>query len=195
MVCTAQWKWWGQGFAIPSNGKKNVFWLTPKKILSFKSENLFFANPPKTAQSALSFSKLVFKHIATFLPTKSHFQNMQGTLLTIYFLPQNFPIPPPPWLTNVGPGPPFADATATGIHWQCPFSKLGAHFWLLYDGKARVSFWTSDHEVINNFMLSPGGTQIWVGQGCAARASKPIPIFKGDFGQKGYPFLRIFLQK
>ena len=42
----------------------------------------------------------------------------------------------------------------------------------------------------------PGGdTQIWVGQGCAARASKPIPIFKGDFGQKGYPYLRIFLQK
>ena len=41
----------------------------------------------------------------------------------------------------------------------------------------------------------PGGTQIWVGQGCAARASKPIPIFKGDFGQKGYPCLRIFLQK
>ena len=40
-----------------------------------------------------------------------------------------------------------------------------------------------------------GGTQIWVGQGCAARASKPVPIFKGDFGQKGYPFLRIFLQK
>ena len=40
-----------------------------------------------------------------------------------------------------------------------------------------------------------GGTQIWVGQGCAARASKPIPIFKGDFGQNGYPFLRIFLQK
>ena len=42
---------------------------------------------------------------------------------------------------------------------------------------------------------SRGGTQIWVGQGCAARASKPIPIFKGDFGQKGYPFLRIFFQK
>ena len=40
-----------------------------------------------------------------------------------------------------------------------------------------------------------GGTQISVGQGCAARASKPIPIFKGDIGQKGYPFLRIFLQK
>ena len=32
-------------------------------------------------------------------------------------------------------------------------------------------------------------------RGCAAQASKPIPVFKGDFGQKGYPFLRIFLQK
>ena len=40
-----------------------------------------------------------------------------------------------------------------------------------------------------------GGTQIWVGQGCAARASKPLPIFKGDFGRNGYPFLRIFLEK
>ena len=42
--------------------------------------------------------------------------------------------------------------------------------------------------------MVPGGTQIWVGQGCAAQASKPIPIFKGDFGQKGYPFLRIFVK-
>ena len=23
----------------------------------------------------------------------------------------------------------------------------------------------------------------------------PLPIFKGDFGRKGYPFLRIFLEK
>ena len=28
--------------------------------------------------------------------------------------------------------------------------------------------------------------------GVCARASKPLPIFKGDFGRKGYPFLRIF---
>ena len=25
----------------------------------------------------------------------------------------------------------------------------------------------------------PGDTQIWFGRGCAAQASKPIPIFKG----------------
>ena len=48
---------------------------------------------------------------------------------------------------------------------------------------------------VNLLNLHPGGTQIWVGQRCAARVSKPIPIFKGDFGQNGYPFLRIFLQK
>ena len=41
----------------------------------------------------------------------------------------------------------------------------------------------------------PGGTQIWVGQGCAARASKPLPIFKGDFGRKGYPFFKDFSWK
>ena len=46
-----------------------------------------------------------------------------------------------------------------------------------------------------NMDLPQGGTRIWVGQGCAAGASKPIPICKGDFGQKGYPFLKIFLQK
>ena len=41
----------------------------------------------------------------------------------------------------------------------------------------------------------PGGTQIWFGQGCATGASKPLPIFKGRFGRKGYPWLRIFLEK
>ena len=39
------------------------------------------------------------------------------------------------------------------------------------------------------------GTQIWFGQGCAALASKPLPIFKGHFGRKWYPLLRIFLEK
>ena len=41
----------------------------------------------------------------------------------------------------------------------------------------------------------PGGTQIWVGQGCDARASKPLPILKGGFGRKLYPVLRIFIEK
>ena len=35
-----------------------------------------------------------------------------------------------------------------------------------------------------------GGTQIWFGRGCATRASKPLPIFKG---QKKVPiFMDIF---
>ena len=38
-----------------------------------------------------------------------------------------------------------------------------------------------------------GGIQIWVGQGCTARASKPLPMFKGDFGRKGYPFFKNFV--
>ena len=44
-------------------------------------------------------------------------------------------------------------------------------------------------------VMPEGGTQIWIGQGCAARASKPLPIFKGDFGRKGYLFLRFFSWK
>ena len=28
--------------------------------------------------------------------------------------------------------------------------------------------------------------------GCAAEAAKPVPIFKGHFGEKGYPLLRVF---
>ena len=34
-----------------------------------------------------------------------------------------------------------------------------------------------------------GGTQIWFRRGCAAEAAKPVPIFKGHFGGKGYPLL------
>ena len=35
--------------------------------------------------------------------------------------------------------------------------------------------------------LDPGGgSHIWFGQGCATRASKPLPILKGHFGRKGY---------
>ena len=30
--------------------------------------------------------------------------------------------------------------------------------------------------------------------GCAAEAAKPVPIFKGHFGGKGYPLLGIFRQ-
>ena len=40
-----------------------------------------------------------------------------------------------------------------------------------------------------------GGTQIWFRRGCAAEAAKPVPIFKGHFGGKGYPLLRVFNQE
>ena len=33
-------------------------------------------------------------------------------------------------------------------------------------------------ELINCQLKTPGGTQIWFGRGCAARALKPIPISK-----------------
>ena len=40
-----------------------------------------------------------------------------------------------------------------------------------------------------------GGTQIWFRWGCAAEAAKPVPIFKGNFGGKGYPLLGVFIQE
>ena len=40
-----------------------------------------------------------------------------------------------------------------------------------------------------------GGYSDVVGRGCAAEASKPVPIFKGHFGGKGYPLLGIFSQE
>ena len=40
-----------------------------------------------------------------------------------------------------------------------------------------------------------GGTQIWFRRGCAAEAAKPVPIFKGHFGRKGYPLLGVFIQE
>ena len=40
-----------------------------------------------------------------------------------------------------------------------------------------------------------GGTQIWFRRGCAAEAAKPIPIFKGHFGGKGYLLWRVFSQE
>ena len=40
-----------------------------------------------------------------------------------------------------------------------------------------------------------GGYSDVVWTGCAAEASKPVPIFKGHFGGKGYPLLGIFSQE
>ena len=48
--------------------------------------------------------------------------------------------------------------------------------------------------------ILPGGggggySDIVLDGGCAAEASKPVPIFKGHFGGKGYPLLGIFSQE
>ena len=40
-----------------------------------------------------------------------------------------------------------------------------------------------------------GGYSHFVPTGCAAEAAKPIPIFKGHFGGKGYPLLGFFSQE
>ena len=42
--------------------------------------------------------------------------------------------------------------------------------------------------------LTPGGggTRLWFGRGCAARASKPLPFSKGHFVQKRYPLQGFF---
>ena len=64
-----------------------------------------------------------------------------------------------------------------------------------------ISWWISIHaskhtETWSLFRTDvPGGTQIWFGQGYAARASKPLPIFKGHFGREGYPCKDFFFWK
>ena len=61
-------------------------------------------------------------------------------------------------------------------------------------------FWSPLEHVEPSFrVLYPGGggggTQMLFGRGCAAEASKPVPIFKGHFGGKGYPLLGVFSQE
>ena len=63
------------------------------------------------------------------------------------------------------------------------FSKISVDSNFTFSSYARLCVFHCSHRLGGG-----GNTQIWVGQGCAARASKPIPIFKDDFGQKGYPF-------
>ena len=48
-------------------------------------------------------------------------------------------------------------------------------------------------------MVYPGGgggvLRFGSDGGCAAEAAKPVPIFKGHFGGKGYPLLGVFMQE
>ena len=52
---------------------------------------------------------------------------------------------------------------------------------------------------IKQYVANPGGggggTQMLFGRGCAAEASKPVPIFKGHFGGKGYPLLGVWRKR
>ena len=52
-------------------------------------------------------------------------------------------------------------------------------------------FWI---EIFHSNWLNLGATQIWLGQECAAKDSKPIPLFKGHFDRKRNPLLRDFSQ-
>ena len=75
----------------------------------------------------------------------------------------------------------------------------GSHFWLSLnssDNKQR----NKQAKVSNMIMKIPGGgggggTQMLFGRGCAAEASKPVPIFKGHFGGKGYPLLGVWRKR
>ena len=48
--------------------------------------------------------------------------------------------------------------------------------------------WERDSNVSCNINLinikDPGGSQIWIGRGCAAGSSGPIPMFRGIFPKK-----------
>ena len=52
---------------------------------------------------------------------------------------------------------------------------------------------------IEHYIITiPGGGVLrfgFDGGVCAAEAAKPVPIFKGHFGGKGYPLLRVFSQE
>ena len=50
---------------------------------------------------------------------------------------------------------------------------------------------------VANLMIQSrgGGTQMLFGRGCAADAAKPVPIFKGHFGGKGYPLLGVLRKR
>ena len=59
-------------------------------------------------------------------------------------------------------------------------------------------YFKTNKEVISGpdlVLQASGGYSDLSWTGVCRSSLKPIPIFKGDFGQKGYPFLRIFFQK
>ena len=45
------------------------------------------------------------------------------------------------------------------------------------------------------YQQTPGVLRFGSDGGCAAEAAKPVPIFKGHFGGRGYPLLGVFIQE
>ena len=58
-----------------------------------------------------------------------------------------------------------------------------------------VYIFSSFQRVVIQSRGGGGGYSDLVRRGCAAEAAKPIPIFKGHFGGKGYLLLRVFSQE
>ena len=65
--------------------------------------------------------------------------------------------------------------------------------------KTSVCFWWSNSNGKISISLFLGkahwGSLIWIGQGCAAGSSGPIPMFRGNFFQKKVPMFRDFFPK
>ena len=72
------------------------------------------------------------------------------------------------------------------------YANLKADYFILNAGTSKWKFAYFER------LLTPGGgggTQKLFGRRCAAEAAKPVPIFKGHFGGKGYPLLGVFIQE
>ena len=74
---------------------------------------------------------------------------------------------------------------------KAPTSSIGLSSMHGYFGSSMVEFFFRVEEARGG----GGGTQMLFGRGCAAEAAKPVPIFKGHFGGKGYPLLGVWREK
>ena len=94
--------------------------------------------------------------------------------------------------THTPPTPP-PPHTHTPIHTVYPACGL-------CDAMLNSTIWSSSDLLWKSFFMVFGWTYggvilIWYGWGGAIWASKPLPIFKGHFGRKRYPFLGICFEK
>ena len=72
------------------------------------------------------------------------------------------------------------------------WSKFVNNFFFIHSVQFQVGNDISMH--FNGCSIETRGV-LWFGEECAARTSKSVPVFKDHFGRKGYPLLRIFLEK